>query len=214
MMTKSEIATLLARCAVYDQRTVGKADVEGWYEIAADWNWSAGAAHRVVREYYAQGSGKRRIDPAAITDRLREVNRKAADSFVDPDAIDGESGREYVARKRRLMREHIERVLDAWVTRGEPIPESATAAELAGGGSGRLALPGGIDATTCPPELRDQLAHDLARAGRMDQLPAAPAAPEDDDRAARRERAREEIAALRDKTATQGDVDEQRDGAA
>lgn len=213
MMTKSEIARLLARCAVYDQRTVGQGDVEGWHEIAVDESWTAVAAHRVVREHYSRGADRRRITPAAITDRLREAQRKAADSFVDPDALDGESGREYVERRRRLMREHIARVMDAWASRGEPIPEAATPAELQAGGGDRLALPGGIDATTCPPELREQIGHDLARAGRMDRLPAR-APDQDDERTARREQARAELAALWDKTATPADATDTEDGAA
>lgn len=198
MITKSEIAKLLARCAVYDQRTVGEADVEGWYEIAVDENWTSAAAHRVVREHYSRGADRRRITPAAITDRLREVHRKAADSFVEPDVVEGESGREYVDRRRGLMREHVTRVLDAWVEKGDPIPEAASVAELRSGGSGPPALPAGIEASTCPPELRDQIARDMARAGRMDRLPVRqPSKPEKSVDSERLAEARAELDALR-----------------
>lgn len=214
MMTKSEVARLLARCAVYDQRTVGQADVEGWHEIAVDENWTPAAAHRVVREHYSRGADRRRITPAAITDRLREAQRKAADSFVDPDAIEGESGREYVERKRTLMREHIARVMDAWVTKGEPIPEAATVAELRSGGSGPLALPAGIEASTCPPELRERIERDLARTGRMDRLPTTQAGRDADERQERPEQAGAELAELRDRTARQGESADTENGAA
>lgn len=201
MVTRNEIIDLLTLATVYDQRNADEADVQGWLAVAEMENWTAPAARRVVIEHYSRGAERPRINPAAITDRLRDAQRKAANSFVDPDALEGESGREYVERRRRLMREHIAQVMDAWATKGEPIPEAASVAELRGVGTGLLALPAGIDASTCPPELRDQLARDLARAGQMDRLPRPPAEPvrrvkADDPE--RRAQARAELAALND----------------
>lgn len=189
MTTRNEIIDLLSLAAVYDQRNADEADVRGWLAVAEMENWTATAARRVVIEHYSRGADRPRITPAAITDRLREAHRKAANSFAEPDARDDESGREYVQRRRRLMREHITRVMEAWADSGEPIPESASADELVSGTS-RRGLPAGIDATTCPPELREQIERGLALAGRMDRLP--PRTPDRGDEE-RRARARAEL---------------------
>lgn len=205
MVTRNEIIDLLTLAAVYDQRNADEADVQGWLAVAEIENWTATAARRVVIEHYCRGADRPRITPAAITDRLREAHRKAANSFSEPEAIDGESGREYVERRRRLMREHIARVMDAWATRGESIPEGLTELEAR---RERRALTAGPDLATCPEHLREQVARDLSRAGREsdDLAPPVrlPRRPTGDP--GRRAAARAELDALRESRQDEGGV--------
>jgi hypothetical protein len=163
-MNRSEIATLLARAAVYDQRTIGQADIEGWHDIAQAQGWTAAAAQRVVIEHYSASADRPRITPAAVTDAIREARRSAAATFAAPDPPDDLPAREYPAWLRARRDEHIRRVLDAWAD-GAPMPVTvADAAELTG--AGRPQLEAGLNMTTCPPELRAQVARDFERIGR------------------------------------------------
>jgi hypothetical protein len=71
-MMKSEVAQLLAFCAAYDQRTIGKADVEAWAE-ALDSPWVPNidldeAQHAVVTHYRET---TQRINVADILKRIK-----------------------------------------------------------------------------------------------------------------------------------------------
>jgi hypothetical protein len=163
-MNRSEIATLLARAAVYDQRTIGQADIEGWHDVAQAQGWTAAAAQRVVIEHYSAGADRPRITPAAVTDAIREARRTAAATFAAPAPPDDLPAREYPAWLRARRDEHIRRVLDAW-SDGAPMPAiEEAAAGLTG--AHRPQLEAGLNTSTCPPELREQVARDFERIGR------------------------------------------------
>lgn len=189
-MTIDELRKLLTAVAKTDRRTIGRDDIDFWAAMAREGQWTLDTAMRALIQFRATRPGEW-LEPGHLSQIVREAHRKAANSFVEPDAMDGETGRQYVERRRRLMREHIARVMEAWAVRGEPIPESASAAELASGGGERLALPGGTGDGACPPELREKITRAMSRIGRMPARVVDPAGEE------RRRRAREELDALR-----------------
>ena len=61
-MKKHEVAELLAICAGFDQRTVGKADVEAWYAVIREEDFKAARAR--VLSWYA--NSRERIMPADV----------------------------------------------------------------------------------------------------------------------------------------------------
>jgi hypothetical protein len=71
-MKKSEVATLLAFCAAYDQRTLGEADVEAWAEaLDSPWvpNIDLDEAQSAVVAHYRETS--QRINVADILKRVK-----------------------------------------------------------------------------------------------------------------------------------------------
>jgi hypothetical protein len=164
MISWDEMCDLLSLAAVYDQRTGGGEDVKGWLLVARSQGWTVATAQRALVEHYSQGAGRPRVTPAAITDVIRDARRKAAETFVEPDPPGTLPPDQYPAWKRARLAEHIDRVLDAWAD-GAPMPVTvAGAAELTG--TARPQLEAGLDMTTCPPELRAQVARDFERIGR------------------------------------------------
>ena len=76
-MMKSEVAKLLAFCAAYDQRTIGKSDVEAWAEaIESPWvpNIDLDEAQSAVVAHYRESS--QRIN---VADVLKRVKTERAD---------------------------------------------------------------------------------------------------------------------------------------
>jgi hypothetical protein len=53
-MTPSEVATLLAKCAAYDRRTIGEADVAAWHDALHDVSFADASA--AVTEHYVRSS--------------------------------------------------------------------------------------------------------------------------------------------------------------
>ncbi len=202
MMTPDEIIDLLSLAAVYDQRTGGKRDVQGWCLVAETERWTTASAQRVLIEHYSRGADRPRITPAAISDGIRAARHKAAASFIVPDIPEHITGRDYPTWYRTELHMHIDRRLDAWAA-GEPIPESTEALSS----QVRAALTMGPDMGTCPVELREQFVRDMNRAGRErvrevpQRLPRQPAGDPD-----RRSVAYAEIAAL---SAARPEADEQ-----
>lgn len=157
-MNHAEIAALLARCAVYDQRTVGRADVEGWHDVAIAQGWTAAAAHRVVVEHYSHGADRPRITPAAVTDAIRVARRAAVESFVVPDAPPRLSAADYPGWYRARRAEHVDRMLERWAG-GETIPQPTAIDHV----DRPRALPTGA----APSHLRAELERGMARIGRV-----------------------------------------------
>lgn len=120
MITKKEVAALLTRCASSssDQRTIGHADVEDWYEIAVMHRWSYPVARRIIVEHIGSGAGRPRITEADITDRTRVLRSAAAASYVEPPIPDDLLARDYPAWHRAHLTAHIDRVLEKWVQTG------------------------------------------------------------------------------------------------
>jgi hypothetical protein len=74
---KSEVAKLLAFCAAYDQRTIGKADVEAWAEaLDSPWvpNIDLDEAQSAVVAHYQETT--QRIN---VADVLKRVKTERAD---------------------------------------------------------------------------------------------------------------------------------------
>lgn len=117
-ITKSDIAKLLALTAAYDQRTVGHADVEAWFEVADISRWNFAATRRVIIEHYARGADRPRIDAATISDRIRAIRGAAAESFEAPQIPAGLANADYPAWLRRQLGDHVDRQIDTWATTG------------------------------------------------------------------------------------------------
>lgn len=121
-MTFDEVAELLAFCAVHDKRKGDELDVNAWLLVANDHDWTASAALRVAREHYGQGEGRPRLEAAAITDRIREIRKRAAATFVDPVIPDGLSNADYPAWYRRLKDAHRDALVEQWALSGTEPP--------------------------------------------------------------------------------------------
>ncbi len=79
-MNKSETAALLAMCAVYDNRTIGEADVIGWQAVLADIELED--ARRAVVAFYSSET-ERRIMPAYVKKQVAQIrNERAARNGV------------------------------------------------------------------------------------------------------------------------------------
>lgn len=205
-MNIDELRELVTAVAKTDRRTIGKDDIEFWGAMAHEGRWTLGTAMRALVRFRSTRPGEW-LEPGHISAIIRDARRRAAASFVVPDVPDEITGRQYPVWYREQLAAHIDTVLDAWCA-GEPIPEPSAALEVT---RRPRALAAGIEASTCPPELREQIERDLARTGSLDRLPTTQAGHEEDEREARRAQAHEEIAALRDKTAGPADTE---DGAA
>jgi hypothetical protein len=71
-MIKSEVAKLLAFCAAYDQRTIGKSDVEAWAEaLDSPWvpNIDLDEAQSAVVAHYRETT--QRINVADVLKRVK-----------------------------------------------------------------------------------------------------------------------------------------------
>jgi hypothetical protein len=132
MITRKEVAALLTRCASSssDQRTIGTADVEDWYEIAVMQHWSYPVARRIIVEYIGSGAGKPRITEAHITDRTKALRSAAAASFVLPVIPDGQHPSEYPAWHRAQLAAHIDQILAQWVATGTEPDAGAPAPQI------------------------------------------------------------------------------------
>ena len=79
MMSRSEVARLLAFCAAYDQRTIGEADVLAWAEaLDSPWvpNIDTDEAQAAVVAWYRETS--QRVN---VADVLKRVKADRADRF-------------------------------------------------------------------------------------------------------------------------------------
>lgn len=128
-MTWEDMAKLLAYMAVFDSREGGDLDIDAWFDVAQQQGWhDPSAVRRVIAEHYgrplADGEQRRRIDAAMISTRLREIRRKAMDSFVDPKLPDSlPPGMTYPEWLRSQQEAHKAEALRVWALTGaEPRP--------------------------------------------------------------------------------------------
>ena len=70
-MTPEETATLLAKCAAVDRRTVGRADVLAWHEIVG--HLDLGVGLEAVRRWYTEH--REWIMPSDVVELGREIIR-------------------------------------------------------------------------------------------------------------------------------------------
>lgn len=127
-MTYDDIAELLAFCAVYDQRRGDDLDVKAWLMVATDHHWTRDVAFRVAREHYGSGADRSRLNPATITDRIRHMRGRAAESFELPRIPDGLPAADYPSWLRGQLAAHCDTVLHRWATSGDEPPRALPAA--------------------------------------------------------------------------------------
>lgn len=70
-MTPDETATVLAKCAAYDQRTVGRSDVAAWHEVLGDIEYADAL--------YAVGAHYRQTTDRAMPANIRQHAKVARD---------------------------------------------------------------------------------------------------------------------------------------
>jgi hypothetical protein len=163
MITPSELERLLDIVVRGDRRTTSPADVDYWAAMAAEGRWTYATAMRALVIFRTEHPGEW-LDPAHLTAIIRQARHRAAETFVEPDPPAALPRPTYPAWKRARLAEHIDRVLDAWAD-GAPMPVTvAGAAELIG--ADRPQLEAGLNTSTCPPELREQIERDFQRIGR------------------------------------------------
>lgn len=124
-MTPNETFDLLMLIAGFDQRTVGKSDVEIWHTMATECGWTWPLARRAVLDHHKRGSDKRRITPAHITDAIdnaRALIRKQVfcRDLVPPKDL-ADNPRAELDWRRRHIAAVTERALNAWAN-GEQLP--------------------------------------------------------------------------------------------
>jgi len=117
-ITPEVMIDMLSLMSVYDARTVGKEDVTGWLIVADLEDWDAAAVQRIIVEHYRRDASRPRLSPSAVTDRLRQIRRAAADTFEDPIIPADLPGPEYPAWYRAQMAAHIEQAVTAWAATG------------------------------------------------------------------------------------------------
>lgn len=119
-MNTDDVIDLLTLAAVYDQRTVGDADVHGWHLVATAERWTPAAAQRAIVDHYRARADQPRVTPAAITDRIRALRAQAAESFEAPVIPADLPASDYPAWLRARLAEHVDSALDRWAGTGEP----------------------------------------------------------------------------------------------
>lgn len=122
MITRNDVVRLLALAAAYDQRTVGQEDVQAWLFVAQRERWTYLAAQAVIVEHYSRSTDRPRLTPAAVSDRLRVMRGRAAESFEAPRIPDGLANRDYPAWLRGQLAAHCDAILERWATTGEEPP--------------------------------------------------------------------------------------------
>lgn len=125
MIDWDDMVDLVALAGTYDQRKISELDVKAWFMSAQVEHWDGvPVVSRVIVEHYSRGADRPRISPAVISDRLRELRRKAADSFEDPKLpAELPDGQTYPQWYRDRMAEHVAQALAGWAATGqEPRP--------------------------------------------------------------------------------------------
>jgi hypothetical protein len=155
-MTYDDVAELLAFCAVYDQRKGDELDIKAWLKVAELHRWTTATTTRIALEHYGSGADKPRLEPRMISDELRKLRGKAAESFEAPRIPDGLPNHEYPRWLRAQLARHIDAVTERWAVSGEEPSRS-----IAPAAGGPLAI------GAAPEHLREQLARDMARFGSL-----------------------------------------------
>jgi hypothetical protein len=104
-MTLDETIDLLATCAAYDRRTIGKTDAVAWHAVVGDLPFAD--AQQAVFAHYAES--REWIMPADVRQRVKRKQRDEADrgrihQILDPEAYRREVERADDAFMRKLAR--------------------------------------------------------------------------------------------------------------
>lgn len=122
-MTIDETIDLLATCAAYDRRTVGKTDAVAWHAVVGDLPFSM--AQQAVFAHYSDS--REWIMPADVRKRVKRAQYDAEDrgrikQLLDPDAY----RREVQAADAAFMRKLAARTGNAQIKAApEPYTEAA-----------------------------------------------------------------------------------------
>jgi hypothetical protein len=110
-VTPSEVATLLAKCAAYDRRTIGEADVAAWHDALHDVPF--GDASAAVTEHYTRTSNW--VGVADVRDGVKRIRteRLARADITPPPDVDPDNVPAYLDAYRAQRR----RIAD-----GRPVP--------------------------------------------------------------------------------------------
>lgn len=118
MISKRDVAKLLALAAAYDQRTVGAADIDAWHQVATAARWRPTDAARAVIEHYTTETD--RVMPAHISRRIRERREQYAATYRHRPAPSGlHDVADEVAWEREQLRGHIDACMDRWAAGAE-----------------------------------------------------------------------------------------------
>lgn len=121
-MTFDQMADLLGFCAFHDKRKGDANDVNAWLVVANDFGWTYDVAFRVAREHYGSGADRPRLEAPAITDRIRAVRKRAAETFEYPRIPDDLPDAEYPAWLRAQLDAHVDALVHRWAATGEAPP--------------------------------------------------------------------------------------------
>jgi hypothetical protein len=100
-MNRADTAELLALCAAFDRRTVGKADVVAWQKLLAHYAYED--AEAAVNEHYS--SEHRWIMPADVIRIVRRIRaQRITDAVLVYDGNPDESGLDSARSLRQLQR--------------------------------------------------------------------------------------------------------------
>jgi hypothetical protein len=169
-LTRDEIVGLLQTAAIYDNRTISEAPIEGWLTASHLGRWTAQYARRAIIQHYTESTNW--LMPAHITEIIRDARKRAGDTFVVPDTPDDVHGPDLPRWHRTQLAAHQDRLLAKWCA-GEPLPVTpAGAAEITG--SNRAELTTGLNMSTCPPELRKQIDREIRHIGHPRPEPKPP----------------------------------------
>lgn len=145
MITWDDVAELLAFAAVFDQRKADELDIRAWLAVAQAQHWTPPAAQRAILEHYSARASQPRIDPATITDRLRTLRGRAAESFEAPRIPDELPNQDYPTWLRQQLAAHVDDRLTKWASTGEEPsralpapPPTHTLAQLLASAPGRV----------------------------------------------------------------------------
>ena len=134
-MTEDEVIDLLSLIAAFDQRTVGRADVQAWHTIAVEARWTWPLARRAVLDYHRSGGDKPRIRPAHVTDILSDLRRTAARLLfvedINPPRELADDPRAEIEWRRTYVRDQVDQALHAWAE-GKPLPRGEPEARQVG----------------------------------------------------------------------------------
>lgn len=97
-MTPDQTATVLAKCAAVDQRTIGRADVLAWHELVGHLD-HADALEAVKRWY---GTHRDRIMPSDLLDEAKAIRKERDEQQHHPVRELPSKFEQDVARDRRI----------------------------------------------------------------------------------------------------------------
>jgi hypothetical protein len=98
----SEVATLLAKCAAYDRRTIGEADVAAWHDALRDVPF--GDASTAVTEHYVRVSDWIGVSDVRNGVRRIRAERLARAGSAPPPDVDPDDVPAYLDAYRRQRR--------------------------------------------------------------------------------------------------------------